>query len=1303
MATLVLSAAGAALGSSLGGSVLGVSMTALGRFAGASVGRALDQRLLGQGSDPVETGRIDRFRIGGAGEGRAIPQVYGRVRVPGRIIWATHFEEHVEKSGGSRGGKGAPRQPETHAYSYSVSLAIALCEGEISNVARVWADGHELSLPDLNCRVYKGTADQSPDPKLEAVEGAGLVPAYRGTAYVVIEDLQLAQFGNRVPQFNFEVVRPDLQDMHSLQHSVSGVAIIPGSGEYALATEKVFIPSGPDAWSVSNVNTPSDRPDFPTSLDQLQNELPACRAGSLIVSWFGDDLRCGSCEIRPKVEQTHTDSDTMAWAVAGVARHDAQTVPQDDGRPVYGGTPSDASVVQAIREMANRGLDVMYYPFILMDQTANNGRADPYSEGMHQPEFPWRGRITLSVAPGLPDSPDQTSQADTEISAFFGSTRASDFQIASGQTTYTGPDEWRYNRFILHQAALCAVAGNVSAFCIGSEMRGLTTLRGEAGFAAVEAFRSLAADCRAILGPDVKIGYAADWSEYFGYHPQDGSGDLFFHLDPLWSDANIDFVGIDNYMPLSDWRDGEDHADFSHGSIYNPEYLFENIEGGEGYDWFYADDSARSVQDRSTITDGAYDEAWVWRYKDIRNWWSNTHYERLGGVRQPAPTDWQPQGKPIWFTELGCASIDKGTNQPNKFLDPKSSESRLPFFSNGARDDLVQHQYLEVMYRYWSLPENNPTSEVYGAPMLDMSRAFVWAWDARPYPWFPGNDVLWSDAENYRRGHWINGRSGGRSLSSIVADICESAGLLDYDVKGLYGFVMGYGVPDVGSARSKLQPLMLAFGFDATEREGRVYFESRPGKVIASLAMSDMAASSETEGDVDVLRASDAETPNHVRLGFVLGDADHQTVAEEASLPNPAPSVVSASEIDLVMTREQGRATVERWLEESRAALDSFKFSLPLSYIDLGAGNCVELTLENDAVPVRVDRIDVQDRIYIEAVRVEPRVYRSGQTLEPVSETAVVKQVTPGSAVFLDLPLLKGDESPHSPHVAVFADPWNGGAAAYESLSDTDYRLNTTLPLRAIMGATESPLVFAPAGVLDMGDDLIVNLNSGALASVLDEEFLAGANAMAIGDGTAGNWEVFQFRDAALISPGKWALRHRLRGQKGTDAAIPQQWPPGSRVVVLDEAVTQLEVAPDTRGQQRVFRVGPLSKHYSDATFSTYTHTIAGAGLRPYRPAHLCSDTAQDDHVFSWVRRTRIDGDSWAGLDVPLGEETEAYLVRVVVAGNPVREVQTVSPEWTYTLAARTADGVATTYDIQVAQISASYGAGPVATLAVQN
>ena len=246
-------------------------------------------------------------------------------------------------------------------------------------------------------------------------------------------------------------------------------------------------------------------------------------------------------------------------------------------------------------------------------------------------------------------------------------------------------------------------------------MRGLTQIRRSMNsFPAVTRLIALAAGVRSLLEAGTKISYAADWSEYFGYQPQDGSGDRYFHLDPLWADANIDFIGIDNYMPLSDWRDGAEHLDATHGSIYDLEYLRQNIEGGEGYDWYYHSLDAQAAQIRTQIMDGAHSEPWVFRYKDIRSFWSLVHHERVGGVRSLGPTVWEPKSKPIWFTEFGCAAIDKGTNQPNKFLDAKSSESSLPNYSNGARDDLMQKQYLRAMASYWNDPANNPVSEEYG-------------------------------------------------------------------------------------------------------------------------------------------------------------------------------------------------------------------------------------------------------------------------------------------------------------------------------------------------------------------------------------------------------------------------------------------------------------------------------------------------------------------------------------------------------------------------------------------------------------
>lgn len=208
-----------------------------------------------------------------------------------------------------------------------------------------------------------------------------------------------------MPQLSFEVTRPVQDDPEDVPHIIRAVAMIPGTGEYALATEPVHMTYSENGSGLPNVNSPAEAPDFNVSLDQLTEEVPGCGAVSLVVSWFGGDLRCGSCEIRPKVEQKQYESKNMPWQVCGVTRGTAEAVPELEGRPVYGGTPCDASVIQAIRRMAGQGLDVMVYPFILMDQLAGNGLPDPWSDAEDQPELPWRGRITLDVAPGGPARP----------------------------------------------------------------------------------------------------------------------------------------------------------------------------------------------------------------------------------------------------------------------------------------------------------------------------------------------------------------------------------------------------------------------------------------------------------------------------------------------------------------------------------------------------------------------------------------------------------------------------------------------------------------------------------------------------------------------------------------------------------------------------------------------------------------------------------------------------------------------------------------------------------------------------------
>jgi hypothetical protein len=1285
MATILLSAAGAALGSGFGGTVLGLSGAVIGRAVGATLGRVIDERLMGRGSAPVQVGRVDRFRLMGAGEGQAVARVWGRVRLGGHVIWASRFQEAVTAV---RGGKGVSR-PKTLEFSYSVSLAVALCEGEIARVGRIWADGQEIAPGSLDMRVYTGSEDQLPDPRIEAVEGAGMASAYRGIAYVVIEDLDLGRFGNRVPQFSFEVIRA--VEGGGLGAAVRAVAMMPGTGEYALATTPVHYSFGPGQARTANMNSPSGQADFPTALEQLTGEVPGCKAASLIVSWFGNDLRCGSCAVRPKVEQVQFDGVGQPWRAGGIGRAAAQVIAQVEGRPVYGGSPGDGSVLEAIAALREAGQAVMFYPFVLMEQLAENGLPDPWSGAADQPALPWRGRITLSVAPGRAGSPDRTAAAEAEVAAFFGAAQPGDFAVVAGQVVYSGPaEDWGYRRFILHYAHLCALAGGVEAFCVGSELRGLTQIRGAGdSFPAVAALRQLAGEVKAILGAGCKVSYAADWSEFFGYLSPEGN--RYFHLDPFWADANVDFIGIDNYLPLSDWREGEDHADAGWGSIYNLDYLQSNVAGGEYFDWYYASPEGEAAQIRTPITDEGYGEPWVWRVKDLRGWWENAHHDRIGGERVAVASPWVPRSKPFWFTELGCAAVDKGTNQPNLFLDAKSSESKLPRASTGRRDDLIQMQYLRAMAGYWGDAAHNPVSTVYGASMVDMGRAFVWAWDARPFPQFPGNAALWADGGNYGRGHWVSGRASGQPLGDVVAAICRDAGVQAVDVSGLYGVVRGYAPAEGATARAALQPLMLAYGFEAVERGGVLRFGMRDGRMAVVLGPGDLAVHPESGGDLELTRAPEAEMAGRVRVGFVEAEADFEVRTEEAAFPDEEARGVASSEVTLVLTRAEGRAMAERWLAEARVARDGARLALPPSRAALGAGDVVDL---GPAGRFRIDRVEAAGASLLEAVRVEPAVYVPSDTAE---ERAVPRGFVPAVPVlplFLDLPLLSGQEDPVAPRLAVTALPWPGAVAVWDADQDAGYELNRLIAAPAAVGITQSVLARARPGVWDRGEALRVRMIRGQLSSASPLQVLNGANAVAIGDGSAGTWEVLQFAEAVAVAPGEWDIRLRLRGQSGTDALMPEAWPPGSFVVVLDRTVEQIALVPSKRGLARHYRVGVAARGYDDPAAVHRVEAFAGIGLRPLAPVHLCHRVEGGEDRFHWVRRTRIDGDSWESEEVPLGEAAEAYRVRVLLGAAVVREATVGVPGWTYPAAQRLADGVLGPWRVEVAQVSDRFGAG---------
>lgn len=247
MAVLALGFAGEALGASIGGTILGISAASIGGFIGSAVGGLIDNMLF-----PVKQQgpRLEDLSVQSSTYGNAITLLFGpENRLAGNVIFSTKLKETSHKHTTGPFGKGGPSVSMT-TYTYSVTMAVAICDcskrGPIKRVKKIWANkklifdvdvssgpvseadplhsdaehngGFSGLLEDIfqpgssksaslwtSLNFYPGGFTQDPDPVMEGLVGVGEVPAYRGTAYCVIENLQLADYGNRIPSLEFLV------------------------------------------------------------------------------------------------------------------------------------------------------------------------------------------------------------------------------------------------------------------------------------------------------------------------------------------------------------------------------------------------------------------------------------------------------------------------------------------------------------------------------------------------------------------------------------------------------------------------------------------------------------------------------------------------------------------------------------------------------------------------------------------------------------------------------------------------------------------------------------------------------------------------------------------------------------------------------------------------------------------------------------------------------------------------------------------------------------------------------------------
>jgi hypothetical protein len=526
-------------------------------------------------------------------------------------------------------------------------------------------------------------------------------------------------------------------------------------------------------------------------------------------------------------------------------------------------------------------------------------------------------------------------------------------------------------------------------------------------------------------------------------------------------------------------------------------------------------------------------------------------------------------------------------------------------------------------------------------------------------------------------------------LEAILADF----GVTNANTSQVDGFAGGYIIEDPTSLRSVLEPILALFGVEAFENGDRLIFRSS-ARLIRQAAQIAEFVEPEEHGPVIWRIQEMMDQPSRVEIAYRDPMLDYQAAMAFAERPDGRGTENIA--IPGMIDSGQAKSLAEEWLQTRLASRRTAAFELPWKQAGLRVGDRVRILVSASAPDFVVTSIEDGATRRIEA-RALPQHARYPDRAElPVSSPTA--SAIRGRPYFhlLDLPMWPGVEKPVDQfRVAAFAKPWSG-VSVFASPEMSGFEPRATLGNRAVMGELVTELRAGLSGRLAKNQALDVELYYGELSSVTLTQMLNGANSAILAT-PEGGWEVLQFLNAEEIQPDRWRLTGLLRGQCGTEREAMRPRPEGMPFILLDEGVKPAGLKTQEASLELYWRIGASGEDFSDQFF----HTVSKAGglraLLPLEPVHVRSRTDSNGDInISWIRRGRVDADSWLAAEIPVGEEREAYRIEIRKDERLLRSADVDSTNWSYTKAQRLSDfdSLDAEFDFSVAMISAVVGPG---------
>lgn len=474
----------------------------------------------------------------------------------------------------------------------------------------------------------------------------------------------------------------------------------------------------------------------------------------------------------------------------------------------------------------------------------------------------------------------------------------------------------------------------------------------------------------------------------------------------------------------------------------------------------------------------------------------------------------------IWFTEYGFPSMNGCTNEPNVFVDKGSIESKYPRYSNGEVSFLSQKIAIEGTLKKWQ------SSEM-------VEKMFLWAWDARPFPYFPNLCDVWADCHNWQTGHWIQGKLSQLNISDVLSDLLQKTGLKSnqFDTSNVKGLLSGYVINDQQPVRSIIKMLQSCYFFDVVEQDSKLKFVQKGRGVTTVMPIGETVFSNNSK----LVNISQLDLNNKVNVVYFNRNFGYPIDVKYAELPKQGTAITV--EIPLIMEEGEAQNIAEVLLYSSWQERNIYNFKLPIKYAWLVPSDVITILDGEKKHTVRIIKTKFESMaIQVIGVGYDYSIYKLSF---PSTRSLMLKEYPPSHISktiieIIDLPYVKGNSASFT--LINEEKNWKG-ATLFISYNDKDYKPIASTNKKSTYGY-----------VMESTDEgLVIVLRFGKLLGIID------SNLALIGK------EIVKFHSAELIDKNKYKLSNLIRGQEGTKE---YQHTAGEKFVLLDDSIISFEVQP---------------------------------------------------------------------------------------------------------------------------------------------